>query len=357
MSSEKTEEPTDKKLEDARQRGEVAMSRDVTSLFVFVGVLGFLFLTGRYFKELFFELWAYIWMHLADNYGHDAAGDTEAARGVLSMVLQGVVVFGVGLSLVVLMFAAAATLLQVRFMFAIEALHPKLERLDPVQGFKKLFSMRSLINLVKMLIVSYLVGYGVYHALVSAIDPIMALVYQPLAGIEVLGGQLLLQITLAAGVVFLIQAVVDFGLQRHWFMKGQRMSKDEIKQEYKNAEGDPHIKGKRKQMHRELNENRTLEDTRQANVLVVNPEHLAIALVYDANQDPLPMVVAKGEDGMALQMRKIAEKERIPILRNVKLARALHEQTQAFDYIPEDMMEQISEVLKWAEKQRNKNME
>jgi type III secretion protein U len=147
--------------------------------------------------------------------------------------------------------------------------------------------------------------------------------------------------------IFIIAAAADYALERWQYTKSLMMTKDEVKREYKEMEGDPHIKGRRRQLHRELVNNDSVRSTRRASAVVTNPTHIAVALRYDRDEAPLPVVLAKGEDLIALQIREVAEEYDVPIMENVDLARALYDRAEIDQLIPGDLIEPVAEVLRW----------
>ncbi len=147
--------------------------------------------------------------------------------------------------------------------------------------------------------------------------------------------------------IFIIAAAADYGLERWQYTKGLMMTKDEVKREYKEMEGDPQIKGRRRQLHRELLTNDAVQATRRASAVVTNPTHIAVALRYDRDEAPLPVVLAKGENLIAQQILDVAERYDIPVMQNIDLARALHERVEIDQLIPADLIEPVAEVLRW----------
>jgi type III secretion protein U len=343
MSDDKTEPPTDKKIQDARKRGELPKSNDVTSAFVFTAVVSYLMITlSGYYPEHFRRL-QYIsfqvmfspnfWEHMKEYW----------PRLMIEYIMLGMP------PLVVAMFAAiAGGYAQVGSLLTLEPLIPKLERLNPADGFKRLFSLDNVIELIKMIVKTAILGAVLYTVIKNSIGLAVKAAYFDLNNIQLIGGLILKKIFLSAMLVFMIIAPADYGYQKFSFMKKQRMSKDEIKREYKEQEGDPQIKAERKQIHMEMINSGLREKVKKANVIIANPTHVAVALMYDEKDTGLPVVVAKGTDEMALAIKQIAEEENIPIYTNVDLARQLYE-VKVDTYITPDMFEPVAQVLLWVE--------
>lgn len=239
-------------------------------------------------------------------------------------------------------------MLQIGPLLTFEPLKPDIKKINPIEGFKKIFSKKNLIEFIKSIIKTFFLGYLLYLVIKGMIDPILKI---PFAGInaifEVLA-PIFKIFALNVITAYVIIAVADLFFQRKQHIKDLRMTKDEVKREYKEMEGDPLIKSERKQLHQELAMNDTVQATKKSNVLVTNPEHFAIGIVYEEGFTPIPVVVAKGKDHIAKLMIEVAKENNIPIMRDVFLARSLYDQVEAYNYIPSDLIEPIAAVLKWA---------
>lgn len=345
MSGEKTEEPTPKRLADARKRGEVAKSRDLVAF----ATLAAAYVAGT--------------MMGASGIERARAIVFAALRSVRSLdsvvpgdVLRGAVVDVAALSMpflgAMMITGATVAYLDAGPVFAFERLAPKLDRLDPAKGASQLFSRDRFVELTKSIVVM-----AALFALLAAtlVDAAGSLARLPSAshasGLVVLGVWLKRLVgralVLAAGL-----AVADVVLSRRQHLRGLRMSKDEVKREHKESDGDPHQKGERARMHREILEHSVLESVRRADVLVVNPTHLAIALAFDVDSDQeAPAVLAKGEDSLALRMIEVARESGVPVMRDIPLARSLYE-LDLGDEIPELLFEAVAAVLKAAWEER-----
>jgi len=340
--SDKTEKPTPKKLKDAKQKGQVAKSKEVPSATVLVSVLFFLWAMFPKYLEEFKEL-----MLLPTHFY------TQPFESALGAVLQGVFYKVLILSLPVVFIAMIigifANLFQVGVMFSFESIKPSLNKLNPAEGIKKIFSMDNLMEFFKSIIKILFLGYLLYKLIMENLDNVIKIPYLGLPGILLIFGVIMKDLVINTATAFIIIAAIDYFWQKKRHTKKLMMSKDEVKQEYKEMEGDPIIKSKRKQLHREMAMNDTVQKTRKATVVVTNPQHLAIALYYDKDKTPLPVVVSKGEDLLARRIIEVAKEEGIPIMQNVPLAHSLYEQVAVDKFIPSDLIEPVAEVLKWVQ--------
>jgi flagellar biosynthesis protein FlhB len=339
-SGEKTEEPTDKKLQDSRKRGQVWKSRELTGVMVFFVGLGAVKAS-----------WEIVETELAANFGHAfdiISHPKNLPEGIASMMFVGLrAVFILSLPAV----AGAAIVggltefIQVRPLFTMDPLIPKLDKLNPLNGFKNLFSKKQFIELIKSTLKIGIAGYVVYDCIRGALPLLAETVHATIGQIMAVMGEMVTRVATRVGILFLLFSVFDIWLQRRSYMKDLMMTKDEIKKEYKESEGDPHHKAKRKEMHHEILEGAMMESVKGADVVVTNPDHVAVALVYDAaGRQGAPRLVAKGTDADAETIRAAARVARVPLMRNVPLARALLTFEVGAE-IPQDLYAAVAEVL------------
>ena len=356
---DKTEKPTPKKLADARKKGDVAKSKDVTAtVTLFVWFIVFAFGAG------------YAGTRIATLFDHGFAllsGRDPFDHAAKSLGLEALWTL-IAISAVALIPAALAGVLteflQAGGVFTADKLKPSLEKLNPVEGLKKMFSIDNVIEMLKTLakailivVILWLVLKGSLAEIIDRTGPLL----QPAAesdgraaAASVLSytGALVRQALLWTFAVFVLVAVLDIGWQKHSFLKKMRMSLRDIRQEHKENEGDPLMKGNRRQLHEEWASQNAVGAARGANVLVVNPTHIAIAIDYDADASPVPVVAAKGEGPLAQAMREAAEEAGVPIVRHVTVARKLYEDAAVEELIPRDMFEAIAQIILWAKKVR-----
>jgi len=346
--SEKTEQPTPKKLRDARKKGQVASSKDVVSAAMMISVLGFLWGMATIFLHKFEEL-------IALPTGYIDIDFERAMQETLNGVID--VMIGILAPLLALVVAVAvmAHLFQFGFLFAFESIKPDLKKLNPAKGIKKIFSMKNLIEFIKSIIKIVTLSLLLYLVIKNSLPDLLQIPHCGLQCIPEVLGQLLKLLFLNTAMVFIVIAAADFVFQKFQHTKQLKMSKDEIKKEYKEMEGDPLIKGKRKQFHHELMSQQVVSNVKRSSVVVTNPTRIAIALEYRQGETPLPIVRAKGEGFLAKRIIEIAQQEGIPIMENVPLARDLHEQSTVDQYIPVDLIEAVAEVLRWVKQLEEQN--
>jgi len=352
-AGDKTEKPTPKKLQDARKKGDVPKSKDVTSavglviwLVLFVLTIGY---AGTRLGALYDSLFATIgqgWLQTGFAGAARTIGAQSAELAIMLVAMLLVPVAAVGL---------LTEFLQAGPVLTFEKLTPKLDSMNPVEGIKKMFSMDNLIELAKSIAKAaalFLVGWLVIK---SALPQMVALARTPDLPMTAIGGlmwSLTFKLMAASVALFALFALLDAVYQRYSFEKKMRMSMRDIKQEMKESEGDPYIKSQRRQLAQQLAQQNATNAARNANVLVVNPTHIAIAIDYDRETCPVPTIAAKGEDHVARAMRKAAEEAGVPIVRNIPLARDMLARAEIGEIVPSDLFDIIAEVILWAREAR-----
>lgn len=337
--SEKTEEPTPKKLRDARKKGDVAYSKDFTQTVLIVVTFGYLIVAGNALVQRLAEMIVAPVPLLASSFD-------EALGTLLAHLLKESVWFMAPFLLIVLGLGLLSDGLQVGIVLAFEKIKPSGRKLDMVANLKNIFSAKNFVEFLKSIL--KIVFLSVLLALLIK-DALPGLVSIPQAGVQGIGvgvGLLMKLMFINLGIAYILISGADLLWQRYQYRKGLRMTKDEVKREYKEMEGDPHIKQKRKDLQREMVESNSEARTAQATVLVTNPTHLAVALWYDKDETALPVVVAKGEGPLAERMRETARANGVPIMRNIPLARALMAGAPVNRYIPGEFIEPVVEVLR-----------
>ena len=340
--SEKTEQPTPKRLRDARKKGQVAKSREVGSTAIFLAVFGYLSLGWHFILKNLNEM-----ILLPTQYY--GVPFRQAMPEVVGVVVWKMVVITMPLVVTAMVMAVMADFLQFGLLFSIKAVSPDLNRLNPKQYFKKIFSIRSLVELIKSVIKVCVLGLIIKDLILGSID---ALVKLPISGADdilPLLGSILSSLFLYTALAYLGVAALDFLFQKYQHLKQLKMTKDEVKREYKEMEGDPAIKSRRRQLHQEMVMSNTLSRVSKASVLVTNPTRRAIALYYDKDETKLPVILAKGKDLMAKRMIQVAKDNDIPIMQNVPLAHDLWDNGSVDNYIPSELIEPVAEVLRWVQ--------
>lgn len=339
MSAEKTEQPTPKKLRDARKKGQVAKSKEVSGTLGLIAVLALLWAMSDTFINAIQEMV----LLPAQVYNKPFA---QAFKIVTEGILEKSMELIIPLVAASMISAIAGNVLQFGILFAPESIKPDIQKISPIGGLKKIFAMKNLVEFFKSIIKIVFLSFVVYYVIYTSIGDMVDMPYCGRSCILPVAGSLLKKLLLYSVVAFIVIAVLDYMFERHNFMKQNRMSKDEVKREYKESEGSPEIKSKRKEIHQEILN--SAENTSKSDVVIKNPTHLAIGLRYRKDQTPLPMVTVKGRGGHARFIIKIAEKEGIPVLENVPLAHALFD-LNITDYIPGELIEPVAEVFRWVE--------
>ena len=344
MSGEKTEQPTEKRLRDARKKGQISKSQDLTSALMLITAVCILWLSGG--------VTAAILMRTMKS-GIETAGSFQGvltqdrALELLTLAVRDMAFALAPWFIFLFIGAILFNYIQVGGLFAVEGLKPELNKLNPAEGFQQKFlKPRAYIELAKTLFKSLITFTVVAVILYSEIANIAQLLTQPAENVVAYCFSLILRIGFYVGMLFIGLALGDFFLQRFLFRNQMKMSKQEVKQEYKESEGDPLIKWMRRNLHREILSQSSIAAVRQADVVIVNPTHLAVALKYDRTEMGAPVVIAKGAELIAQQIREIAKTADVPMMRDVPLARALYE-LDVDDEVPEELYETVAEVLRW----------
>lgn len=337
MSGEKTEQPTPKKLRDARKKGQVAKSKEVSSTMGIICVVAVLWGLSDWFLQTFQE----IVLMPAQVYNMEfKAAFKAAALGIAGKALTLIAPL-----VIISAFAAiAGNVIQFGLLFSMEPIKPDIKKINPIQGAKKIFALKNLVELAKSVIKILFLSLVVYTVIKESLQDLLNMPYVGASGILPVAGSLLKKLILYAIVAFIVIAIADFMFEKYQFTKEQKMTKDEVKREYKESEGNPEIKGKRKQIHQELVNSEG--DIKKSDVVIKNPTHIAVGLYYNKAKTPLPVVTSLGKRSQAIFILKVAEKSNIPVVENVALARALFSQTEVGDYIPSDLIAPVAEVFR-----------
>ena len=335
---EKTEEPTPDKLRKAREQGQVAVSRDIVSALVFAvsfAVLAFtLKLMGGWISD-----------YIVGSIRRISEKDLGTVllevlgQGLLTLLL---VSFPVVLAAFVT--ALAGNYFQIGFLFTTEPLTPKLDKLNPIAGMKQLFSVKRLVEVLKQVVKFTLVSVVVYQVIKNALPNIILMQRMDFVSSLYVAGALIKDICVRVATLFVIVAAADYFWQKHSFKKSMMMTKYEVKQEYKQSEGDPEMKGERKRLAQELIMHGSQQRVKQADAVVTNPAHIAVAIQYDTKKGGAPILLAKGMRKNAEKIKEIARHYGVPILRNVPLAQALNK-LNIEEEVPEELYEAVAEVL------------
>ncbi len=343
---EKTEEPTGKKLNDARKEGQVAKSKEIANAFgilaLFIILKVYVGTIGTRFIESFHVVYGQI-PELVKMYNGNLS---VASLQVLlrSMMLRLLTIIAPVL-LIGLMVAVICDIVQVKWRPTTKPIKPKFSKLSPVKGFARIFSPNSLVELLKSLLKLVVIGYVVYSYLKGRVGQIFLLYDITLNQAIGLIGEIAIDLGIRIAMVYMVIAFLDFWYQKWKFRQDMKMTKQEVKDEYKNQEGDPQVKAKQKQRMREASMRRMMSQLPEADVVITNPTHYAVAVKYDPEKYDAPYVLAKGEDYLAQKIKDVAREHEIEIVENKPLARMLYANVEIGGLIPPELYQAVAEVL------------
>lgn len=342
-SESKTEKATPKKREKERKKGNIFQSADVVTAFSILAI----FLVARialpyayrYLSNFFIQNVAYVRTvrTINENIALDVVRNAAVA---LLLICAPIMITSMLISIL-------ATGVQTKFKFSRERIKFKMSNISPLQGIKRLFSLRSVIELIKSTLKTVIIVYIIYTQMKDIVGQCVAMMSEDVmqATITVLND--ILNMVIQIAVVFLAIAAFDYLYQWWEYERNIRMTKQEVKEEFKQLEGDPEIKGRIRQQQRSMSKQRMMQQVPDADVVVRNPTHIAVALRYDAQKDNAPVVLAKGQDYMAFKIIEIAEKHHIPMRENKPLARALYASTEVNMEIPPEFYNALAEIMAW----------
>jgi flagellar biosynthetic protein FlhB len=352
---EKTEEPTAKKQQDTRKEGKVPKSKELSSgveLIALFLILKFWVGTmGENFLALFAEIYDKIPDYTTYWGGRIISKDytTLINHTIIRMLIQLLPFFVVGVAL-----AFIINMLQFKFQISTKPLKPKFSKLNPVSGMKRLFSKEKIIELLKSIAKVVLITYVVYATIKDDWVYLVKFYNMPLNQAIQLIGNIVINVGLKISLVFMVIAFADLFYQRFKFKNDIKMTKQEVKDEYKNSEGDPQIKGKIRSKMREASQRRMMQSVPKADVVITNPTHFAVAIKYDANEAPAPVVLAKGADYVAQKIKEVAKENNIEIVENKPLARMLYANVDVGQEVPPELYQAVAEVLAMVYKMQGK---
>ena len=345
--SQKTEDPSGRKLSRARNRGQVVQSREIHNWFMIGTSLGLIFyLGGPISRSIGTELLRYI--EMPQQYSANSA----LWHAVLGTFGKVALAFAVPLVLLVVA-AIASTLSQIGVLFATEKIEPRLENLSPIKGFQRMFSMRGLIEFGKSLLKLATVGAVAVTMMRPEVDRLPILSGMDAGSLLAELWRLIVRMGFGVFAALTLIAVLDYAYQRFSFMKSMRMSKHELKEEHKESEGDPIVRGRLRSIRMERARKRMMAAVPTASVVVTNPTHFAVALKYEFGEGA-PKVVAKGADLVALRIREIAKENDVPIVENPPLARALYGSVEVDQEIPAEHYKAVAQIIGFVFRQQGK---
>ena len=338
----KTEKATPKKRRDERKKGNVMMSKDVIAVATLIGSLVMLKVMGSVVSEQAEGLFAACFGFMADTPAPIAPSILRqlAYRCVMAVVIVAGPFLGVTAIL-----AVVATFAQTRLLVSGESLKPKLNRISPLQGFKRLFSLRSVVEALKSLLKISILLYLIFNYFRSVIVSFSRFLDMEVGQACAILFDDIFNLILQVVIAFIVLAAADYFYQWWDYERQLKMSKQEVKEEYKQTEGDPQVKGKIKQIQRQRAQQRMMQQVPSADVVIRNPTHVAVALRYKPDQDEAPVVVAMGLDELALRIVKVAEENQVAVVENVQLARSLYAGTELNRQIPPEFYGPVAEIL------------
>ncbi|WP_280768966.1 flagellar biosynthesis protein FlhB [Salipaludibacillus daqingensis] len=340
FAQEKTEKATPKKRKESRDKGQVAKSSDVNTAFILLFVFLFFMFIGSYMVEQMFTMAQftftdYLLLNLSD----------ENVHSLLVEFVYQLAITVAPMMLVTILAAFFSNYLQVGFLFAPEAIKIKLSKIDPIKGFKRIFSIRALVEFLKSMLKILLVGLVTGGVMWFFMEDLLKLGLFSIEDGMGLIGNLIVLMGLAVALLLVFLSILDYMYQKYDHEKNIKMSKQDVKDEYKKTEGDPLIKSKIKEKQRQMAMSRMMQEVPKADVVITNPTHYAIALKYDDSNMDAPVIIAKGVDFIALKVINVAKNNEVMTVENRPLARALYAQAEIGDQVPEDLFKAVAEVL------------
>jgi flagellar biosynthetic protein FlhB len=349
FAEEKTESATPKKRQEARKKGQVAKSGELPgALILFFTFLSFL-MFGGFLKQHFFNIFN---VTFTDYLLSDVTiPNVTILFG--NLMIEGLILLS-PIFFVTLIIALMGNYLQIGLLFTGDPLLMKFSKINPLEGAKKIFGLRSIVEFLKSMLKITVVGVVVYITLSGQINQIMTLSHLSLENTLSFVASITVKLGITIGLILMVIAIFDYIYQKYEHEKSMKMSKQDIKDEYKKSEGDPLIKGKIKERQRKLAMQRMMQEIPNADVVITNPTHYAIALKYNSSSMEAPKVIAKGKDYVALKIREIAKSNGIILMENKPLARALYDQVELGESIPADLFQAVAEVLAYVYKIKGK---
>ncbi|MCC2820569.1 flagellar biosynthesis protein FlhB [Lachnoclostridium pacaense] len=351
-ADEKTEKATPKRRQDERKKGNVFQSNDVAAVCSMLVLFHSLkALAPHMYRNFRDAMYMFMGMAADSDSFHQEAGREMLVKAMLLFLESALPLLFIGV-----LTAVAVTFFQTRMAFSMDVLKFKMERISPLKGFKRMFSIRSVVELIKALIKITILGWEVYVFLKGRMEELSRLMEGTVEGALIFTGNTVISLVDTVGVAFIFLASMDYLYQWWEYEKNLRMSKQEIKEEYKQTEGDPQIKGKIREKQRQMASMRMMQNVPKADVIVRNPTHYAVALGYDADRNRAPVVLAKGADHLALKIVEVGEANGVYILEDRPLARGLYASVEVDMEIPEEYYQTVAKILAFVYKLNDKKL-
>lgn len=342
-NGEKTEEPTPKKLEDARKKGQVARSTDVTTALSLLVFFAMLKVMVGYIGDRFMGGFNDVYRHISDYAKEDFTNPFSMA--IIGDGVKKILITGLPFYLVILAVTVISILAQVRWKISTEPMKPKFDKFNPVSGMKRLFSKDKVIELIKSVAKLVVLISVVYSFLKDRWAVVLNMYSYTLPqAIEIIG-DIIINIGIRISGFFMVIAAADFAYQKFKFHNDMKMTKQEVKDEFKNSEGDPKVKSQQRARMQQASRRRMMQELPNADVVITNPTHLAVAILYDKASHEAPVVIAKGADYLAQKIKDVANENSIEIVENKPLARMLYHNVDIGAEIPPELYQMVAEVL------------
>ncbi|HAR64509.1 MAG: flagellar biosynthesis protein FlhB [Candidatus Margulisiibacteriota bacterium] len=341
----KTENATPRRKQDARKKGQVAKSSEISATITFVAALLLLKFFGRGIMDQLKNYLQYILSHLHEM---DFTHQNVLAYEMDAFIKMAVILLP--FMLIIALAAVGVNYAQIGFFFSFEPIKPSFNKINPFTGFARIFSKRGLEMLVKSLLKIVVISWIVYGVIKKAIPDLIPLIDSDLTSAFFTIADVCYQISLRVAIFFIIISIADYYWQRHTHEESLKMSKQEVKDESKRTEGNPQIKGEIRRRMRQMMRSRMMTSVPKADVVVTNPTHIAVALLYDADNMVAPKVVAKGAQLIAEQIKDLAKESGVPIIENKPLARTLFKTVEIGEEIPQDLFNAVAEILTYVNK-------
>ncbi len=339
-AQQKTEPPSPRKLREARKKGQVAKSRDLSAALILLAAL----LAMALMKDsVILSMQRLLLEYFSSGMAVSIQAEYLPYQIIDFLARCGLIL--APLFLVIMIIALGANVVQVGVLFAPQALQPKLERLNPVEGFKRIFSMRSLFELAKNILKVIVVAAAVYFVVKAKLPELLLIYFKTPSQLLDLIAVSMLIAAFAGGGAFLVVSFFDLLFQRYEFMKNMRMTKQEVKDEYKQTEGDPLVKSWLRRRQREIIMNAIRREVPQATVVITNPTHVGVAIRYDEKEMSAPVVTAKGAGDLVQVMRRLAKQNDVPVVENPPVARTLYKSVDVGQEIPVELYQAIAEII------------
>ncbi len=338
--SERTEKATPKRRRDARRKGQVPRSRELAFAVSFLAVVVFLGFSGaRILTTLQEPFKVFLGTRLLTEVNE------ANVQGLFFAVGWSILTLAAPLVLLTALFSLGTLVAQGGVIFASEAFKPKPQKLNPVNNVKKIFSKNGLVQLIKSVLLVSVITYLSVNVIRGHIDDFQRMAAMDVRAILRLSGEILFEVGLMAALALLVLALIDFLFQRYSFEEKLKMTKQEVRDEHKDLEGDPRVKARIRRIQLDLARRRMMAAVKEADVVVANPTHFAVALKFDMDSMAAPQVTAKGQDYLALRIRREAEENRVPVIEDVELARTLYRTVEIGDEVPVELYRAVAQIL------------